>query len=247
MLFKSFFTVCLLMAFFSLISCMQNDSENESINVAAAASLKGILDDLILNYETKYGENININYAGSYTLTSQINRGLVTDVFIPAGTIPVNRINRQVDILPFISNKLVLISRDKNDLEWDLDVLQQFDRIAIADPNFSPAGEYSIQALNALDDQRDLYTRLVYAKDVSAALLYVKKGLADVGIVYLTDSIDDHEIFTNDVIPEDTYSKIEYPIVTFSNNLNQTNHLINYLFQPESLKIIKEKGFKIHE
>ena len=181
------------------------------------------------------------------TLTSQINRGLVTDVFIPAGIIPVNRINRQFDIQPFISNKLVLISPDKNDLEWDIDGLKQYDRIAIADPNFSPAGEYSIQALNALDDQRDLYTRLVYAKDVSAALLYVKKGLADLGIVYFTDSIDDNEIFTNDVIPEDTYSKIQYPIVTFSNNLNQTNHLINYLFQQESLIIIKEKGFKIHD
>ena len=233
------------MALFSLISCMQNDSKN--INVAAAASLQGILDDLILNYETKYEENINVNYAGSYTLTSQINRGLVTDVFIPAGIIPVNRINRQFDIQPFISNKLVLISPDKNDLEWDIDGLKQYDRIAIADPNFSPAGEYSIQALNALDDQRDLYTRLVYAKDVSAALLYVKKGLADLGIVYFTDSIDDNEIFTNDVIPEDTYSKIQYPIVTFSNNLNQTNHLINYLFQQESLIIIKEKGFKIHD
>ena len=199
---------------------MQNDSKN--INVAAAASLQGILDDLILNYETKYEENINVNYAGSYTLTSQINRGLVTDVFIPAGIIPVNRINRQFDIQPFISNKLVLISPDKNDLEWDIDGLKQYDRIAIADPNFSPAGEYSIQALNALDDKRDLHTRLVYAKDVSAALLYVKKGLADLGIVYLTDSIDDNEIFTNDVIPEDTYSKIQYPIVTFSNNLNCT-------------------------
>lgn len=224
---------------------MQNDSKN--INVAAAASLQGILDDLILNYETKYEENINVNYAGSYTLTSQINRGLVTDVFIPAGIIPVNRINRQFDIQPFISNKLVLISPDKNDLEWDIDGLKQYDRIAIADPNFSPAGEYSIQALNALDDKRDLHTRLVYAKDVSAALLYVKKGLADLGIVYFTDSIDDNEIFTNDVIPEDTYSKIQYPIVTFSNNLNQTNHLINYLFQQESLIIIKEKGFKIHD
>ncbi len=245
MLFKTFFKVCLLMALFSLISCMQNDSKN--INVAAAASLQGILDDLILNYETKYEENINVNYAGSYTLTSQINRGLVTDVFIPAGIIPVNRINRQFDIQPFISNKLVLISPDKNDLEWDIDGLKQYDRIAIADPNFSPAGEYSIQALNALDDKRDLHTRLVYAKDVSAALLYVKKGLADLGIVYFTDSIDDNEIFTNDVIPEDTYSKIQYPIVTFSNNLNQTNHLINYLFQQESLIIIKEKGFKIHD
>ena len=245
MLFKTFFKVCLLMALFSLISCMQNDSKN--INVAAAASLQGILDDLILNYETKYEENINVNYAGSYTLTSQINRGLVTDVFIPAGIIPVNRINRQFDIQPFISNKLVLISPDKNDLEWDIDGLKQYDRIAIADPNFSPAGEYSIQALNALDDKKDLHTRLVYAKDVSAALLYVKKGLADLGIVYFTDSIDDNEIFTNDVIPEDTYSKIQYPIVTFSNNLNQTNHLINYLFQQESLIIIKEKGFKIHD
>tara|TARA_B100000700_G_scaffold241216_1_gene268326 strand:- start:114 stop:815 length:702 start_codon:yes stop_codon:yes gene_type:complete len=233
------------MALFSLISCMQNDSKN--INVAAAASLQGILDHLILNYETKYEENINVNYAGSYTLTSQINRGLVTDVFIPAGIMPVNRINRQFDIQPFISNKLVLISPDKNDLEWDLDELKQYDRIAIADPNFSPAGEYSIQALNALDDKKDLHTRLVYAKDVSAALLYVKKGLADLGIVYLTDSIDDNEIFSNDVIPEDTYSKIQYPIVTFSNNLNQTNHLINYLFQQESLIIIKEKGFKIHD
>ena len=233
------------MTLFSLISCMQNDSKN--INVAAAASLQGILDHLILNYETKYEENINVNYAGSYTLTSQINRGLVTDVFIPAGIIPVNRINRQFDIQPFISNKLVLISPDKNDLEWDLDELKQYDRIAIADPNFSPAGEYSIQALNALDDKKDLHTRLVYAKDVSAALLYVKKGLADLGIVYLTDSIDDNEIFSNDVIPEDTYSKIQYPIVTFSNNLNQTNHLINYLFQQESLIIIKEKGFKIHD
>ena len=233
------------MALFSLISCMQNDSKN--INVAAAASLQGILDHLILNYETKYEENINVNYAGSYTLTSQINRGLVTDVFIPAGIMPVNRINRQFDIQPFISNKLVLISPDKNDLEWDLDELKQYDRIAIADPNFSPAGEYSIQALNALDDKKDLHTRLVYAKDVSAALLYVKKGLADLGIVYLTDSIDDNEIFSNDVIPEDTYSKIQYPIVTFYNNLNQTNHLINYLFQQESLIIIKEKGFKIHD
>ena len=233
------------MALFSLISCMQNDSKN--FNVAAAASLQGILDDLILNYETKYEENINVNYAGSYTLTSQINRGLVTDVFIPAGIIPVNRINRLFDIQPFISNKLVLISPDKNDLEWDIDGLKQYDRIAIADPNFSPAGEYSIQALNALDDKRDLHTRLVYAKDVSAALLYVKKGLADLGIVYFTDSIDDNEIFTNDVIPEDTYSKIQYPIVTFSINLNQTTHLINYLFQQESLIIIKEKGFKIHD
>ena len=245
MLFKTFLKVCLLMTLFSLISCMQNDSKN--INVAAAASLQGILDHLILNYETKYEENINVNYAGSYTLTSQINRGLVTDVFIPAGIMPVNRINRQFDIQPFISNKLVLISPDKNDLEWDLDELKQYDRIAIADPNFSPAGEYSIQALNALDDKKDLHTRLVYAKDVSAALLYVKKGLADLGIVYLTDSIDDNEIFSNDVIPEDTYSKIQYPIVTFSNNLNQTNHLINYLFQQESLIIIKEKGFKIHD
>ncbi len=228
-------------------SCADNDSEN--VNISAAASLQNVLNDLKLIYEAKYDGNLIINYAGSYTLSFQINEGMKSDVFIPAGGSPVQKLeNKQFDVQPFLSNKLVLISNKKIYFtEWSSENLKIFKRIAIADPRFSPAGEYSLEAINSLDNSSELISNLVFAKDVSATLSYVKRGLADIGIVYLSDSIKDSQIYTSDVIPEDAYSRIEYPIVTFSNMSKKTEHFLEFLIQKESITKINEEGFVIHD
>ena len=231
------------MIFLLSFSCIKNDSD--SIHISAAASLKDVLDELILMYETKYDEDIIINYAGSYTLSFQINQGMKSDIFIPAGISPINKLeDQQFDQKRFLSNKLVLISNKNIYIpDWDYQHLKSLNRVAVADPVFSPAGEYSLDAINSLDNASELINHLVFTKDVSAALLYVKKGLADIGIVYLSDSIEDPQIFIHDVIPEDSYSRIEYPIVTFSNMSNKTKHFLEFLIQKKSITKIKEKGF----
>ena len=99
-------------------SCADNDSEN--VNISAAASLQNVLNDLKLIYEAKYDGNLIINYAGSYTLSFQINQGMKSDVFIPAGSAPVqkleNKQNNWANMDPKTDQKASPTASSKNKL-----------------------------------------------------------------------------------------------------------------------------------
>jgi molybdate transport system substrate-binding protein len=60
-------------------------------------------------------------------------------------------------------------------------------KIAVGDPRSVPAGQYAKTALEHLHEWDALEGRLVYASDVSAALIYARRGEVAVAIVYATE------------------------------------------------------------
>ena len=61
-------------------------------------------------------------------------------------------------------------------------------RLATADPDSVPAGEYARAALTKLGVWQRVSERLVRGENVRAALAYVARGEAPLGIVYQTDA-----------------------------------------------------------
>ena len=90
-----------------------------------------------------------------------------------------------------------------------------------------------------------LQPKLVLAPDVRATLTYVSSKNAEIGIVYSTDAMSKPDLKITK-IPNDTYPKIEYPIILIDNK-NQKNHthqLIQYLLSDKTKSEIDKYGFK---
>ena len=194
---------------------------------------------------------MQISYGASNLLTQQIIRGAPANIFIPAGSGPIEILNKKaglnLDIYPFISNELVLVSHPDNQINiTNLSELTQIDitKFAIADPKLAPAGEYSKIALRNNSVWEFLKPKLVLAPDVRAALTYISSGNAEIGMVYSTDAITKPNLKITQ-IPIDSYPKIEYPIIVVDNqnNKNEITDLIKYLHSVETEPTIRKYGF----
>jgi len=94
-------------------------------------------------------------------------------------------------VVGLAGNQLVLVGNaeaPKLDLR-SLGALAPDQRLVIGDPDFVPAGRYAQELLSELGLWQRLGRRLVYAGDVTRALAYVRRGEADLALVYATDAI----------------------------------------------------------
>jgi molybdate transport system substrate-binding protein len=235
------------------------DLDGQTVNLAAAASLKNVYDDeLIPMFEEKYpGVKVVPTYASSGDLQTQIENGLETDVFMSAA-------NKQMDALAdeglvdndtnlqFLENKIVLIVPADSDADiTSFDDLKDVDgTIAIGDPESVPAGQYAKEILTNLGLWDTLESKFSLGTDVTAVLNQVGQGSAEAGIVYATDakSTDDVKVICE--APEDALdTPVIYPVavVKDSKNADAANKFVKFLQTQEAQDVFKEYGFTIHE
>ena len=74
-----------------------------------------------------------------------------------------------------------------------------------------PAGKYGRAALTALGAWDGVKDRLAPAENVRAALLFVARGEAPLGIVYATDAAAEPAVKVLAVFAEELHPKIIYP------------------------------------
>lgn len=156
---------------------------SKEILISGAASLKEYLEKNINEYKKINPDlNISLNLGGSGTLKRQLEQGGNVDIIFLANReymidLKENNYIYNEDII--LENSLALIKNKKSTLDKNI-------ILAIGDPKYVPAGQYSIEVLNSLP-LKDY--SLVYGKDVRSVLSYVELGEADYGIVYLTDTV----------------------------------------------------------
>ena len=85
-------------------------------------------------------------------------------------------------------------------------------KLAMANPDSVPAGKYGKAALQKLGVWDRSRKRWRSAEDVRAALLFVSRKEAPLGIVYQTDAAADKGVKVGGVFPADTYPPIIYPV-----------------------------------
>jgi molybdate transport system substrate-binding protein len=235
------------------------DLDGQTVNLAAAASLKNVYDDeLIPMFEEKYpGVTVTPTYASSGDLQTQIENGLEADVFMSASNKQMNALADEGLIdndtnLQFLENKVVLIvPADSDSKITSFDDLKDFNGvIAIGDPESVPAGQYAKEALTNLGLWDAVESKLSLGTDVTAVLNQVGQGSADVGIVYATDakSTDDVKVICE--VPDDALdTPCIYPVAQLKDakDADAAKAFMDFLQTQEAKDKFVEYGFTLHE
>lgn len=226
------------------------------ILVSAAASLTDVIEEVGQRFEELEGVEVRFNFGGSTSLAQQIVKGAPVDVFVSAGPTPMDRLDMlgllaEGSRFDLLTNRLVLAAHPNGLVaEDDSNALDRFlgpdgdHRIAIADPDLSPAGAYAAEALRNLGYWNGLEGRLIYAPDVRAALAYVQTGNLDFGIVYATDAVSAGLISLAD-IPSDSHSPILYPAALMDNSERHepAQRFLEFLQSAEAISLFERRGF----
>jgi molybdate transport system substrate-binding protein len=229
----------------------------EEIVVFAAASLKNALDDAVAPFEQKSGNKVSVSYAASSALAKQIESGAPADLFISADLDWMDYLEQQHLIKPetrknLLGNRLVLVAPVASDIKieikpgFPLASLLGDGRLAIADPDTVPAGKYGKAALEKLGVWSSLEDKLARTENVRAALFFVSRGEAPLGIVYQTDAAADKGVKIVAVFPDDTHPAIVYPIAITAGSKNAAAaSLLDYLESPAAKPIFEKQGFAV--
>ena len=235
------------------------DLNGQSVNLAAAASLKNVFDEkLIPMFEKKYnGVKVTPTYASSGDLQTQIENGLKADVFMSAANKQMNALADKGIVdnktnLQFLENKVVLIvPKDSNSNISSFDDLKNVKgNIAIGDPKSVPAGQYAQEVMNNTGIWDSVESKLSLGTDVTAVLNQVAQGSADCGIVYATDAKSNDNVKVVCEAPEGSLkTPVIYPVAALKNSTDSdaTKAFMDFLQTKEAKDVFVEYGFTIHE
>ena len=218
--------------------------------VFAATSLTDAMREIEEDFESDGRADVLLSFGGSQSLARQIASGAPADLYISAGTGPVEFLEAEgvplsyaVDLL---TNRLVVVSRKGATRPQSLADLarSEFGRIALADPDLAPAGMYAREALVDQGLWDAVEPKLIYGSDVRVTLTYVETGNVDAALVYATDARST-DLAISEVVPTGAYSRIVYPavIVDRSSNKPLARRFLDFLQSKEAGEVFTKHGF----
>ncbi len=105
-----------------------------------------------------------------------------------------------------------------------------------------PAGKYgeaSLMALGVWDQVKDKTAR---GENVRAALQFVARGEAPLGIVYDTDALTEPQVKIVGLFPESSHPRIVYPGAAITDN-PQAKAFLAWLHGPKGAAVFRPFGF----
>jgi molybdate transport system substrate-binding protein len=225
--------------------------------VFAAASLKNALDEIAGQWQRQSGKKAVISYGASNTLIKQIEASAPADIFISADLDWMDYGQQKNLIKPqtranLLGNRLVLIA--SKDATLALNIQPGFDlaaalkggRLAMANVEAVPAGRYGKAALERLGAWDAVKDKIAQAENVRAALLFVARGEAPLGIVYQTDAASEPNVKIVGTFPENTHPPIIYPIALTRESSNpDAVTLLNFIRSPAARAAFERQGFTV--
>jgi len=232
-------------------------AQGKDIVVFAAASLKNALDDIAGQWQRETGKKTVISYAASNTLIKQIEQGAPADIFISADLDWMDY-GQQKDLIKpdsrsnLLGNRLVLIAPKDSSVSaiiqpgFDLAALLKGGRLAMGNVDAVPAGKYGKASLEKLGVWDSVKDKIAQAETVRAALLFVSRGEAPLGIVYQTDAAADPGVKIVGTFPENTHPPIIYPVALTKESANaDAQAFLNYLRSPAARAAFERQGFAV--
>jgi molybdate transport system substrate-binding protein len=227
------------------------------ITLFAAASLKNALDAAVTRYETKTGRKIVVSYAASSALAKQIEAGAPADIFFSADLDWMDELEKKnlIDSASrqtLLGNTLIVIAPKDSTvtlpMEKNLPLLKALGpegKLAMANVESVPAGRYGKAALIYFGVWDAVAPRVAQADNVRAALSFVAKGEAPLGIVYGTDAKAEPGVRVIGTFPEESHPKILYPVALLAKAKPEARDFLQFLLSPEAAPAFESQGFSI--
>lgn len=240
---------CMTLCCLLLAACGGWTEDEEDLLVFAAASLQDALEAIEEEVDSEVG--IAVSYGGSHMLARQLSAGAPADVFISAGAQPTQTLVDEGlvdgDPVDVVTNRLVVVTIKGG---ADISAMDELTapgvgRVAIADPDLAPAGEYAREALVRLGLWERVEDKLILGSDVRATLAYVQTGNVDAAIVYESDAAGARGVVVYDVVPADSYTPVVYPavVVVASDKAARAIEFVEMLRGGEAGAIFERFGF----
>lgn len=240
-----------LIAVVLLAACIQSGEGRTTLMVFAASSLKPAFDKI-----GQWLENVDVTftYAGTQTLTSQLQQGAPADVFASADTAHMATIDQWAPggaakgllFEPseiFAHNRLeIAVARgNPKGIHTLADLARSGLVVVLADPSV-PAGKYAQQALAKA---KVTVHPASLEQQVTGVLTKVALGEADAGVVYVSDVVSSGQV-DGVPIPDEQNVIADYPVGILQAGQNKAGaiHFINLLLAPEGQAILKAAGFE---
>lgn len=199
---------------------------------------------------------VRTSFAASSVLARQIEEGAPADLFVSADPDWMDyleqrhllRLGTRRDLL---GNRLVLIAPATSTVQLTLVPHVDFTRalangrLAMGDPDAVPAGRYGQAALVKLGVWDEIAPHLVRCENVRAALEFVARGEATLGIVYRTDALAEKRVRVVDVFPPDSHPPIIYPMALTSGAGPEAEAFEQFLESDTAGEIFARHGFRV--
>jgi molybdate transport system substrate-binding protein len=223
------------------------------VTIFAAASLRNALDQAAASYAKETGTPpARISYAASSALARQIEQGAPADLYISADTDWMDylakkgliRLGTRVDLF---TNRLALIAPKGSTVNlaigkgFPLAKALGQGRLAMAGSEV-PAGKYGEASLMDLGVWDQVKDRTARGENVRAALQFVARSEAPLGIVYDTDALTEPEVKIVGLFPDSSHPKIVYPGAALTAN-PQAAAFLAWLHGPKGAAAFKPYGF----
>lgn len=237
----------------AILSGACGGGDAESLTVSAAASLSDVLITVGERFREETGIEVAFNFGGSRAIARQIELGAPADVGFFAGADPMSRLVEagQIEageVVEVLSNRLVVVAKAGSDAQVrSLNELASGPsaRIAMADPDLAPAGQYARAALRNAGLWGALHGRLIPMQDVRAAAGAVASGHARYGLAYATDAAVINGVEAVLEVPEPLYPRIIYPAAVIGDSRHRLagDRFLQFLTSDEAREIFIRHGF----
>lgn len=227
-----------------------------TLTVFAAASLKNALDAAAEIYKAQTGVAAQISYAASFTLAKQIEAGAPADVFFAADTASMDYLAERRLIDPatrvdLLGNMLVVVAPASAPLTRLALTPGAFAaalgdrRLAMGDPASVPAGKYAQAAFESLKLWSEVQPRAAFADNVRAALNFVARDEAPLGVVYATDAQAERKVKVVAAFAADTHPEIVYPLAATTRGAEAAGGFLKFLRSPAARATFETQGFSV--
>ncbi|MDP8990617.1 MAG: molybdate ABC transporter substrate-binding protein [Acidobacteriota bacterium] len=225
------------------------------LTIAAAANLTDVFGEAGREFKTKTGVDVVFSYGSTAELTQQIENGAPFDLFAAADT-------EHVDSL-VSAGKLTLDSRavyalgqlalwipdgERNGIRELQDLAKRpVHFIAVAQPQFAPYGQASIEALKNAALWEATQPKIIYANSIRMAKQMAATGNADVA--FTAYSLVLHEKGSVVKVDSRLYRPIEQAlaIAASSERVDDAKQFRAFLLGPEGRAILLRNGYLLPE
>jgi molybdate transport system substrate-binding protein len=190
-----------------------------SVTVFAAASLTDSLKEIASAYELQSGDKIIFNFAGSGTLSRQIEAGAPADLFFSADEARADALEKKGLLVSgsrksLLGNVMVLITPpDHAPISSAAELTNAaLQHLALGDVKTVPCGTYAKIYLAKLGLWTMVEPKVVSLDSVRAVLAAVESGNVDAGFVYKTDAMISNKVKVAFEIAAADGPRITYPL-----------------------------------
>ena len=227
--------------------------------IAAAASLRPALDEIVPLFQSATGKSVRISYGATGTLVRQIELGGPFEAFLAADEESVARLEAKGAIdgesRVLVRGRIVLAAAKGSKImveEGLAGLAKALDggglrRFAIANPELAPYGRAAREALRRAGLWDRVSARLAVAENVGQAAQYVASGAADAGILAVASAVvpEVASAITFMPIPEDQHAPINQRMALLKAAGADARAFVAFLGAPPARALFEKFGFAV--